>query len=497
MRKLLASLLLLLTLSAANAQCIGSLPVNLTNGTLADASQVMQDFNFIVSQTNANCATAGANSNITALTGLTTPLTPGQGGSQVYTAGTSTGSANAQVVSSTITPANFSLVGKNIACFVAGFTNTGATTLNYNATGATNIFKRSTSGPIALSGGEIVTNNLVCAQYDGTQYQLINDNKNELGKQVSLASATTTDLGTSATHNILITGTTTITAFGSSAQTDLPLYFIQFNGALTLTHNATSLILPGATNITTASGDYAFAQYLGSGNWRVSSYQRAASIPYSSTAYTVQTFTTGTAQTYTLPAGVVRIRVTMVGAGGGGGASNTNNGSNGSANTSFQGSAGGFTAWTAVLGQGGTAGGNGVGGSGGTGGVDGTGTRINREPGADGWSQYTQETNVGGSGAGAPSAFGGGGRPVQSHSANTAGVSAVVHGSGGSGATNSSSGGGGGGGAGEYVQFWVTAAQLGATATYTVGTGGNGGSAGGAAGGNGANGKIIVEELYN
>jgi hypothetical protein len=33
---------------------IGTLPVNLQNGTTADASQVMSDFNFIVNQVNAN-----------------------------------------------------------------------------------------------------------------------------------------------------------------------------------------------------------------------------------------------------------------------------------------------------------------------------------------------------------------------------------------------------------------------------------------------------------
>ncbi len=42
----------------------------------------------------------------------------------------------------------------------------------------------------------------------------------------------------------------------------------------------------------------------------------------------------------------------------------------------------------------------------------------------------------------------------------------------------------------------MTAAQVGANQTYTVGTGGNGGAAGGLAGGNGAAGIIIIEEFY-
>jgi hypothetical protein len=60
---------------------IGALPFNLQNGTTADASQVMADFNKIVTDTNAHAAAAGANSSITSLSGLTTPLSISQGGS--------------------------------------------------------------------------------------------------------------------------------------------------------------------------------------------------------------------------------------------------------------------------------------------------------------------------------------------------------------------------------------------------------------------------------
>lgn len=62
---------------------ISALPFNLQNGTTADATQVMANFNQVVSNVNANAATAGANSNITSITGLTTPLSPTQGGTGV------------------------------------------------------------------------------------------------------------------------------------------------------------------------------------------------------------------------------------------------------------------------------------------------------------------------------------------------------------------------------------------------------------------------------
>ena len=94
---------------------------------------------------------------------------------------------------------------------------------------------------------------------------------------VDLASATTTDLGAQTTDNLRTTGTTTITGFGTAANgvtRDL-----RFAGALTLTHNATSLILPGGANIITAAGDTGTAKSLGSGNWVVTDFQRAAALP--------------------------------------------------------------------------------------------------------------------------------------------------------------------------------------------------------------------------
>ena len=50
----------------------------------------------------------------------------------------------------------------------------------------------------------------------------------------------------------------------------------RFADALTLTHNATSLILPGGASITTAAGDVAGFRSLGSGNWRCEFYSRAS-----------------------------------------------------------------------------------------------------------------------------------------------------------------------------------------------------------------------------
>jgi len=94
---------------------------------------------------------------------------------------------------------------------------------------------------------------------------------------VDLASATTTDLGAQTTDNLRITGTTTITGFGTAANG--VTRHLRFAGALTLTHNATSLILPGGANITTAAGDTGTAKSLGAGNWVLTDWQRASALP--------------------------------------------------------------------------------------------------------------------------------------------------------------------------------------------------------------------------
>lgn len=90
---------------------------------------------------------------------------------------------------------------------------------------------------------------------------------------VDLASAATTDIGAQTSNNVRITGTTTITSLGTAASGVTRQ--LRFAGALTLTHNATSLILPGGANISTVAGDIATAVSLGSGNWVVTDFMPA------------------------------------------------------------------------------------------------------------------------------------------------------------------------------------------------------------------------------
>lgn len=94
--------------------------------------------------------------------------------------------------------------------------------------------------------------------------------------EVSVASAASCDIGGAASTAVIITGTTTITSFGSVANC---IRFVRFSGALTLTHNAASLILLGGVNRATAVGDSGIYQSDGSGNWREVSYSASAYNP--------------------------------------------------------------------------------------------------------------------------------------------------------------------------------------------------------------------------
>jgi hypothetical protein len=93
-------------------------------------------------------------------------------------------------------------------------------------------------------------------------------------KGADIASATTTDIGAATGDFVDVTGTTTITGLGTiDAGIERT---VRFTGILTLTHNATSLILPGGASIATAANDRAIFRSLGSGNWLCVSYNRAS-----------------------------------------------------------------------------------------------------------------------------------------------------------------------------------------------------------------------------
>jgi hypothetical protein len=148
--------------------------------------------------------------------------------------------------------------------------DTGTTTIDPN--GAETIDGAAT---LALSVGQTVR-----IRCDGsnffTQFKTDSDQQN-LNKGADVASATALTLGVDGNY-FDITGTTTITSIAAlGVGTVVKLHF---DAALTLTHHATDLILPGADNIVTVAGDEAeFVEYA-SGDWICLKYLRTGSVPY-------------------------------------------------------------------------------------------------------------------------------------------------------------------------------------------------------------------------
>jgi len=117
-------------------------------------------------------------------------------------------------------------------------------------------------------------------------------------KGANVASAATTDIGAATGQFIHITGTVGITALGT--KTAGVVRRVVFDGALKLTHHATSLILPGAVDIYTAANDTAELVSEGGGNWRMLWFQRASAAPADGRHATCEgrlTLTTGVAVT--------------------------------------------------------------------------------------------------------------------------------------------------------------------------------------------------------
>ena len=111
---------------------------------------------------------------------------------------------------------------------------------------------------------------------------------------VDIASAATTDIGASASPNVRVTGTAGITSLGTAPAGTRR--FVTFAGVLNITYNATSLQTPGLASITTAAGDNMVARSLGSGNWVIESYTRAAGLPALQGAVTGAGLTMATAR---------------------------------------------------------------------------------------------------------------------------------------------------------------------------------------------------------
>lgn len=98
-------------------------------------------------------------------------------------------------------------------------------------------------------------------------------------KGSSVTASATTDLGLATGNFLHITGTppVTITSFGTVSAG--ARFIVCFDIAVTITYNGTSLIIPGASNITTTAGDCMMLVSEGAGNWRVVGYFPGTGLP--------------------------------------------------------------------------------------------------------------------------------------------------------------------------------------------------------------------------
>jgi hypothetical protein len=119
----------------------------------------------------------------------------------------------------------------------------------------------------ASSSGAWIATDIVTAALDTSNFALKTEGEG------TKASAATCDIGSVPEYRVKVTGTTTITSFGAGTN---KRKLLRFTDALTLTHNATSLILPGAADLVTAAGDVAEFVSDASGNWRCTNYERAS-----------------------------------------------------------------------------------------------------------------------------------------------------------------------------------------------------------------------------
>lgn len=226
---------------------------------------------------------------------------------------TTTGSANAYVVTYSVAPAAY-YTGQRFGV-ITNFAVTGSATININSLGAKTIKKLVSGAKTNLASGDVSSGDYLDLLYDGTDMVWVNKGVASVSAASDTASgivelATTTEqlTGTDATRASTpdsiaalweqgadvasagtvslgeggyfnITGTTTITDIDFATDKAGRKAWVKFAGALTLTHNASTLILPGGANITTAAGDTACFVSEGSDVVRCTSYNRASGLP--------------------------------------------------------------------------------------------------------------------------------------------------------------------------------------------------------------------------
>jgi hypothetical protein len=151
-------------------------------------------------------------------------------------------------------------VNNNNNAVVAGNLGVGTSTVNagnvlqvignVNVSGTATFSNAIVGNSSATINGAAVLNSTTSLNGVTTFTKAISENKG-----AAVASASTTNIWSNADGNLLhVTGTTTITSLGTAPQAGAKRQVI-FDGVLTLTYNASTLVLPGGANITSVAGD--------------------------------------------------------------------------------------------------------------------------------------------------------------------------------------------------------------------------------------------------
>jgi microcystin-dependent protein len=174
--------------------------------------------------------------------------------------------------------------GTESAVTFAGQCNTAYAAIASMHSGATAPANGPGAAPVAYQQWMDLTSALfpVGRVYDGTNWNRLytidvaghNVMPKLGGGIVTAASAATVDLGAQPQTQVIISGTTTVTSFGTTAAVG-EMKFCYASGSFQLT-NSSNLVLPGGGNIQTTAGDTWWSIYQGANQWIVVNYQRVA-----------------------------------------------------------------------------------------------------------------------------------------------------------------------------------------------------------------------------
>lgn len=239
MKKLIASLLAATLLTgAASAQVVGSYPYTLTNGSLADANQVMSNFNYLTTQINANTCTLsgctftgpvlGTTLNLSSTLGVTGALSgttaafSGAITGASYTGGAISGTTG--TFSGAVSAASYGAVSATTGTFSGTLGVTGTTTL---------------TGNVGIGAAPSIAN----LDVSGTNIAIRNSNGPVLNMRTATAAG-----GGAAIESSFSTGGYGPLTFATSGTTQLS---IAASGAATFTNNVSVGGTLGVTGVTT------------------------------------------------------------------------------------------------------------------------------------------------------------------------------------------------------------------------------------------------------